>query len=283
MLKIGVFSKLSRISVRMLRYYDEAGLLTPGVVDPATGYRYYGVEQLMEAERIRALREMGFGVGAVGKILSACRDPAALERLLEIQREELREELRAARQRLTLLETTLNRVRKDSAAMNYNVTLKEIPARTVASVRKTIRSYEQEGELWQLMMAETAPQRLQLADPCWSMAIFHDREYREEEADVEIQMAVKGSYTDTEQVRFLEVPPLPAATVTFRGDYSQMSSVNRTLAGWIADNGYDFDGPMFNIYHVGPAQSPDPAGWVTEVCIPVRRKGERKGANHHAI
>ena len=36
MLKIGIFSKLSRISVRMLRYYDEAGLLAPGEVDPST-------------------------------------------------------------------------------------------------------------------------------------------------------------------------------------------------------------------------------------------------------
>ena len=64
MLKIGIFSKLSRISVRMLRYYDEAGLLAPGEVDPSTGYRYYHERQLMEAGRIRALRGMGFWGGA---------------------------------------------------------------------------------------------------------------------------------------------------------------------------------------------------------------------------
>ena len=41
MLKIGEFSKLSRISIRMLRYYDEMGLLVPETIDPFTGYRYY--------------------------------------------------------------------------------------------------------------------------------------------------------------------------------------------------------------------------------------------------
>lgn len=41
MLKIGEFSKLSRVSVRMLRHYDEVGLLAPSEVDPMTGYRYY--------------------------------------------------------------------------------------------------------------------------------------------------------------------------------------------------------------------------------------------------
>ena len=40
MLKIGDFSKLSRISIRMLRHYDEIGLLVPESIDSATGYRY---------------------------------------------------------------------------------------------------------------------------------------------------------------------------------------------------------------------------------------------------
>ena len=39
MLKIGEFSKLSRISIRMLRHYDEIGLLTPETIDSFTGYR----------------------------------------------------------------------------------------------------------------------------------------------------------------------------------------------------------------------------------------------------
>lgn len=41
MLKIGDFSKLSRISIRMLRHYDEVGLLLPENVDKFTGYRYF--------------------------------------------------------------------------------------------------------------------------------------------------------------------------------------------------------------------------------------------------
>lgn len=62
MLKIGEFSRLSRISVRMLRHYDEIGLLAPDTVDPETGYRYYSEEQLAAASRITALREMDFSL-----------------------------------------------------------------------------------------------------------------------------------------------------------------------------------------------------------------------------
>ena len=69
MLKIGTFSKLSRLSIRMLRRYDELGLLQPVHTDPFTGYRYYREEQLTTAGRIAALRDMGFGLSAIGALL----------------------------------------------------------------------------------------------------------------------------------------------------------------------------------------------------------------------
>ena len=62
MFKIGEFSKLSRVSVRMLRHYDEVGLLAPSEVDSMTGYRYYSERQLITAGRIAALRALGFGL-----------------------------------------------------------------------------------------------------------------------------------------------------------------------------------------------------------------------------
>ncbi len=49
MLKIGEFSKLSRVSVRMLRHYDEIGLLKPAETDRFTDYRYYREDQLPTA------------------------------------------------------------------------------------------------------------------------------------------------------------------------------------------------------------------------------------------
>lgn len=69
MLKIGDFSKLSRVSIRMLRHYDEIGLLKPVWIDPESGYRYYSAEQLPVAGRINALKDMGFGLAAIGEIL----------------------------------------------------------------------------------------------------------------------------------------------------------------------------------------------------------------------
>lgn len=60
MLKIGEFSKLTQVSVRMLRHYDEIGLLKPAEIDCFTDYRYYKEEQLPAMCRIKALKDMGF-------------------------------------------------------------------------------------------------------------------------------------------------------------------------------------------------------------------------------
>ena len=77
MLKIGEFSKLSRVSVRMLRHYDEVGLLAPSEVDPMTGYRYYSERQLIAAGRIAALRALGFGLSDTRELLRLYDDRAA--------------------------------------------------------------------------------------------------------------------------------------------------------------------------------------------------------------
>ena len=62
MLKIGEFSKLSRVSIRMLRHYDDIGLLKPAEIDDFTGYRYYREEQLFAIGRITSLKDMGFAL-----------------------------------------------------------------------------------------------------------------------------------------------------------------------------------------------------------------------------
>ena len=65
MLKIGDFSKLSRVSIRILRHYDEIGLLRSIKVDPDTGYRYYGESQLPIVAKIASLKDMGFGLSDI--------------------------------------------------------------------------------------------------------------------------------------------------------------------------------------------------------------------------
>lgn len=272
MLRIGDFSKLSRISIRMLRHYDEIGLLVPKSIDDFTSYRYYGADQLPVADRITSLKNMGFHLSAIGEILKNYDNPQALADFLKVKQAEITEEAKEINHRLLLLDTAIKRLRKDDTAMNYNVIIKTMPERYVASVRKVIPSYNQEGMLWGILMSETASMGLQIADNCNSLALFHDDGFKESDVDVEVQITVKGSYENTENVVFKTVPAIEIASATYKGSYEQMPAVNHAVASWVQDNGYEFNDMMFCIYHVSPNQTQNPDEYVTEVCYAVKKK-----------
>ena len=237
MLKIGEFSKLSRVSVRMLRHYDEIGLLPPASIDSATGYRYYSEDQLPVAGRITALRDIGFGLGEIQACQQGRENPQVLAALFSARREALRGELAALRRQLRLLDTLEQRLRKEDSNMEYPVNLKTLPQRQVASVRMTIPAYDQEGILWHTLVRETEHLQLQPDDPCYCTVTFHDGEYKETAVDVEAQKTVRGTYPDTEHVVFKTVPPVTFASVTFQGPYDKIQAANAAVAAWVRDNG----------------------------------------------
>jgi DNA-binding transcriptional MerR regulator len=69
MLNIGGFARLGQVSPRRLRHYDQLGLLVPERVDPETGYRSYGVHQLVRLHRLLALRDLGFTLEQISGLL----------------------------------------------------------------------------------------------------------------------------------------------------------------------------------------------------------------------
>lgn len=271
MLKIGEFSKLSRVSIRMLRYYDEVGLLKPVLIDPDSAYRYYSEDQLAVAWRIKALKDMGFALSIISEMITDYDDKTALMENMRKKQAELTEERTQTEYRLRLLDTAIERLRKDET-MKYDVTLKTFPERYAATVRMIIPTYGDEGMLWHYLMKETDNMKLVADDPCYCCAVFHNGEYKESDVDVEIQKTVKGKYADTEHVCFRTLPAVTAATTIHKGAYDGMGEAMTTLAKWVNDNGYEFAGPAFDVYHVSPHETNDPNELVTEICYPVKKK-----------
>lgn len=68
MYKIGEFSRINKISQRMLRYYDEKGLLKPKK-DETNGYRYYTNDDIAIANKIILLRKYHFSIDEIKNVL----------------------------------------------------------------------------------------------------------------------------------------------------------------------------------------------------------------------
>jgi DNA-binding transcriptional MerR regulator len=81
LMSIGRFARLTGLTVKALRHYDEVGLLRPAAVDAETGYRSYGAKQVRQAETIRLLRRLELPLDDVRELLAA-DDPEVVRRVL---------------------------------------------------------------------------------------------------------------------------------------------------------------------------------------------------------
>lgn len=112
---IGQTARECGLTVSALRFYDSAGVLVPAWVDPLTGYRWYGVEQVSEARLIASLRRVGMPLAEICRVLERRHDRAAVDRILAAHLRRLeggladaRRELAAARALLDLQESAVN-------------------------------------------------------------------------------------------------------------------------------------------------------------------------------
>ena len=108
-------SKMSGVSARTLRYYDEIGLLKPARI-ASSGYRIYGQAELDTLQQIMFYREMGFLLTDIRKLLSAPdfdREQAFMNHLAELNKKRER------------LDTLIKTVTKSIAAMRGEQTMSD--------------------------------------------------------------------------------------------------------------------------------------------------------------
>ena len=101
----------------MLRHYDDIGLLKPATTDDFTGYRYYREDQLFTIARITALRDMGFSLAEIVRMLDIYEDADKLEEYLAKRKEELDALAAQTEYQRMLLDSARKRLRKEQIMM----------------------------------------------------------------------------------------------------------------------------------------------------------------------
>lgn len=139
MLKIGDFSKLSHVSIKALRLYDQMGLLKPVHVDEFTGYRYYAAHQLPRLNRILALKDLGFSLEQIAKLLNEI-SPAQIQGMLQLKHAELQRLVAEEQARLQRVAARLQQMEEDNMP-DYDVVVKTVTPIKVAAIREIIPSF----------------------------------------------------------------------------------------------------------------------------------------------
>lgn len=287
MFQIGQFSKLTQVTIRMLRYYDEMGLLNPAMIDPQSGYRLYAAAQISTLNKIVYLRDCGFNVSEIAGVLSIDnrnKDKSLNDSLdeslnqslidqLERKRLEIEQAIEAEQEKLRKIEMAQKEIFNPNGNMHYQVSMKSIPSYSVLSLRKTMPDYYAEGQMWEELSSFAAKENLQFSQNTTTFSIYHDLEYKERNVNIELCVPVKnfGLHKDKGNFTYRTTESIPNMAYTMvYGDFSNIAGAYISFAQWLEQNShYEMLGPTRQIVHYGPWNESNPENYVIEIQIPL--------------
>jgi DNA-binding transcriptional MerR regulator len=276
MFKIGEFSTLARVSIHLLRHYDGIGLFEPAHVDPSNGYRYYAVEQLADLNRILALRDLGFSLAEIERLIADDITLQQIQRLLEQRRAQIEGQIEQEQRRLRRVASRLKHLETKGMARRHEPVEKSLPAQPYLSLRQPLPYFRQAGQiLRQVSQAVLEQQVPGLSHP---MAIFHDPFFRTRKTDFEfgfllkeeLQMDIAIGGGKSLVVRQASAVPM-ALTCLHRGPWPELQLGFAALAGYLSKNSLRLAGRPRELYlnFVPPEQDEE---LVVEIQLPVEKK-----------
>lgn len=264
MFKIAEFSRFTRVSVKMLRHYDELGLLKPVFIDPENNYRYYSSEQLPRLNRIIAMKDLGFRLEQIGKLLDEDLSPDEIRGMFRMRQVEIEQNLQLEEARLAQVEARLRYLDQEFTHLKHDIVTRSLPPLLVTSIRRN--AYNSSGSLDELVREfeglvndlEGYVNAHQARAGYSPLSLCFDDEYSEKTTDIEIAIPITHPIPSTEQASVREIPGVPlAACIIYTGGYERSGEAVTALMIWIEANGYRSCGPMREVYLRLGAYMPD--------------------------
>ena len=216
MFKIGDFSKLTLVSIRMIRYYDEIDLFKPIHIDSFTNYRYYSAKQISTLNKIVGLKNLGLKADEIRVIIHEKDNQKQLE-LLNSKKTDLIKQIHDDEFKLTRLERFIEDYNKEERNLKFEAVIKKIPSYKVATYKAIMENYTDEGALWGTFMGAAGKNNLfqNFATSGICYAMFFEENPEMKEIHIEIGNEVKEILKD-EGLLLFEVPNIAEFTKRLR-------------------------------------------------------------------
>lgn len=267
--KIGMFANMNRVTIKTLRYYDEQDLLKPVFVDEENGYRYYEAGQIADLHRILALKNMGFSIEDIRRIITGEEEKGLLLR----KKQDILKEIALLTAKLSQVECYLA---KEDFDLSAPVLVKKIPEVIVCSMKRRIESYDALFSLMPEMGEEMENLGCVCALPEYCFTHYLEPGYSDEDILVEACQAVTEKKEDSEKVTFQVLPEIQEAACVFhKGSYDTLHRSYTVLLNYIDENGYEISGNIRESYIDGVWNKDSSEDWLTEIQIPVQKKFSR--------
>lgn len=239
MFKISEFSRLSKVSLKTLRYYDQIGMLKPRKVDHDTGYRYYSADQLLELNRIFIYKELGF---TLPQIIQLLREDITLEHIqgmFKLKKNEIQQIIDMEQAKLARIEERMQLIKSEGQVeKGQEIRIKAEVAQPFLSLKAHGRE-EDIPELFRTFNQLLTKETRQLAQSP-QVVLWKEIDEKEDEFEFEVGYFLTRelpAFPDTLQLRTLPSEPM-MATMAFRSDSNFACTACVDLAKWIEENNY---------------------------------------------
>ena len=274
MFSIGEFASIGRVSIRMLRHYDEIGLLTPARVDPFTGYRSYDGQQFEVLGRILVFKDLGFRLDEVKQIVHSQVSEDRLHQMLAAKRDDVARRLDLDAARLRRLDARLHYTEGDSSMITVDT--KSLPPTRIAAVTEKAAGFGPEnigpiiGPMYARLAGCLARDGVDFGPS--SIAMYEAVDDAEGTGiTVHAAFEVGPTVTSAEGYEVRELPAVDLAVTTVH--HGSMVTIGETwgqFMAWIETNGYELSGVCREYYLVSEPQPQE--NWGTELQQPVVRR-----------
>ena len=277
MFRIGQLASIYRISGKTLRYYDELGLLRPKYVDEATGYRYYTSSQIPVLNEIFLLKEMGLSLKEITYLLKeeVDKDHTLLKGVLELKQLELDRQIRELNEKKQTIELLKKKLDKAGGIelSSFKVGIKPVEEMQVASLKASISTYSTQEALWAELLDYLNKCRAKVGNERYT--IYYDSVYKSDEIQVEILKRVLAPFPETDRIKYKKQEGCgEVAYLLHTGEHESVIDSYEAILMWIEENGYKIVGNIREEFHMDDFTTDDPKEFVTEIQIPVQKKGE---------
>lgn len=263
-LSIGDFSRMTFVSVKALRHYDEVGLLAPAWVDPRSGYRHYSVAQVPVAQAIRRLRDLGMPLEGIGTVVHAS-DIGARNAAIAAHLGRMEDHLEETRATVASLRALL-----EGGSATIAVEYRRLPRATTIAIGEEVIGADMHAWLDQAFgELRAALEALGLPRGGADGALFSSELLEDERGDLVAFIPVAEATAAVGRGRARILPETEYAIAVHVGAFEDLDRTYGALGAAVAERAIGVRGPIRENYLVGASDTPDPARHRTEVCWPV--------------
>ena len=260
---IGRFARLTGLSVKALRRYDELGLLRPASVDPATGYRWYSPEQVHAALHVRKLRALDLPLTEIRRLLEGGDERAVLAAHRARIEARLAHDAAIVEELGRLISGEEKTVPED---VLYRIEIKEMPEQDLVLIGKRVPAAKLTcwfRAAFRELFDSAGGQR---AGPPFAIAPAPDEA---EMVAAQAALPILGEVEPRGRVRLGHEGSFRALVALHRGPVEKLPEIHRALWNAIKDRGISSAGEPREIYLGDPAEAEGTSDSLTEVAWPV--------------